>query len=207
MWITRKITLTTWPDLTEGVLLSRDTLNRYQQIQDILLAAEQKKAQILAAAQQEAQRIVADAQAEAERQSAAAAAENETQFWQRAETLFTDWHTTREQQDTEMLTHAQQLLCAAFVHIFDTCNESDKTTALLRQLLQASARGQSATLWCHPSQHDDVTTWLRAHPHFDWALQQDETQDEQHLMLQTAQGELSVNWLQLRHKFLHTFQT
>ncbi|QKJ86328.1 HrpE/YscL family type III secretion apparatus protein [Paramixta manurensis] len=206
MWITKQITLTTLPPLEEGVVLSRETLHEYQQAYDVLTAAQQRHAQIVADAERQAQQIIEAAHDEAARQIAAALAQSEAQFLQRVETLFEDWQSARKQQDESLISQAQYLVSAALTHLFDSSSDTQKVTALLRQLLQARARGQSATLWCHPSQYAAIEAWLQAHTHLDWAVQLDDALEIHSVMLQTANGELSVNWAQLQQRLLSTVQ-
>ncbi|ANI81300.1 type III secretion system stator protein SctL [Kosakonia oryzae] len=197
MWKIREIVLPPSLMAGEGAIVPREVLDEHRQAQALLRQAEQEAGQILAAAREEA-----------ERQVLAARAECEMQFLQNAETVLEEWRQARAQQEENLVSQAQQLVSAVFVHLFARTSDEQKISALLRQILQAQTaeKGSSATLWCHPSQFDAVGNWLQAHASLDWLLQTDDALETHQLRLQTTNGELSVNWEHLQQRLLNTLQ-
>lgn len=197
MWKVREIVLPPSLMAGEGAIVPREVLDEHRQAQALLRQAEQEAAQILAAAREEAERHVLAARAECERQ-----------FLQNAEVVLDEWRQARAQQEENLVSQAQQLVSAVFAQLFAWTSDEQKISALLRHILQVqtSEKGHSATLWCHPSQFDAVGNWLQAHASLDWQLQTDDALEIHQLRLETANGELSVNWEHLQQRLLNTLQ-
>lgn len=206
MWVTKQLHFTGQPSPEEGVLLRSDIVQALDQANDLLSRAQQQQAEMMTEAESQAQAIVAAAQAQAESHIATLLAEKEAEFLQRTEALFADWHAARLQQEENLVQQAQQLVSATLEHYFARSDEAQKITALLRQFMLASAREPEATLCCHPHHYDPVATWLQCHPHLAWSIKRDDALPLEHLILQTAHGELSVAWASLQQRLLNAIE-
>lgn len=203
MWLTRHLNFTTVPLLEEGVLLRASAIHPLQNFDIMIAMAEQQKADIIAEANRQVGEILDAAHTQANLLITTLVADREKKYIQRAEALFSDWQSAREQQELLLVQHAQQLVNKTLQHLFAQSDDPKKVTALLRQLLQANVREPDATLYCNPGQYDYVYSWMQDHAYLSWSLKTDDVLKMDNLLLQTANGELSISWSHLQESLLN----
>ncbi|MEE3650499.1 MULTISPECIES: type III secretion system stator protein SctL [unclassified Brenneria] len=118
----------------------------------------------------------------------------EAGFWLQANQLLQGMAQERDNLEQILVKQAGQLLREALSRLLDEVPESAQHTALLKQLLKQQQGEGKGTLYCHPGQLAEVDRWLKAHPHLEWRLASDETQDDDALKLITAHGVMSLSW-------------
>lgn len=175
----------------EGVVLRREEIARHQQAADIIAQAHQRADAILADARQQAGAELAESRSQLE-----------DQFWQQADSLFSDWQQQRDRDEVQMVGLAGNVLNEALQQVLDEVNDARRFDALLRQLLRHHPRQQQATLFCASSQETALAAWLADQPHLVWSLCADPALAGDSLRLTTARGELLIDWATLRRSLL-----
>lgn len=120
----RRITLLNGEDDLSPVI-DRAQLQLEQQGQHIIALARQQAEQILADAEEEAQSIRLRAQQQAE-----------LDFWQQADTLLAGWQQQRQDMEADVLPVVESVLAQALGQLLTDVPESQRLSALLRQLLR-----------------------------------------------------------------------
>ncbi|CAO95577.1 type III secretion system stator protein SctL [Erwinia tasmaniensis] len=174
-------------------VISQSQLFIQQQGQDILEQARQ---------QAQAMRDDAERQIAADRLIAQQRAGQA--FWQQADTLLHDWQQQYQQLEAQVLEVMDGVMTQALGQLLDEVPEPQRLAALLRQIMRASALDDRGSLYCHPSQQNEVADWLHLHAHLGWRLQPDGSLAVDGLKLVTANGELHLDWQQAVRQLLPT---
>lgn len=166
------------------------------------LCTQRQGQDILAQARQQAQAMREDAERQIAADRLIAQQRAGQEFWQQADTLLHDWQQQYQQLEARVLEVMDGVMTQALGQLLGEVPQPQRLAALLRQIMRASALDDRGSLYCHPSQQNEVADWLRLHAHLGWQLQPDESLAADSLKLVTANGELHLDWQQAVRQLL-----
>ena len=204
MWIRKKITLLSDPQLAQSTVLTREAIAEHQQALTVVQHAERQAQQRLEEAEREADRLIAEAQRRIEEELKTQAEQQQHDFYQQAQQLFEQWQEQEQQWQQAMIPRAEALLNQAMSQLLDQQPEAARLQAMLAQLLKAQERQTAAMLICAPANQAAVEAWLAGRPQLLWEISADAALASDQLILTTEKGELHLSWSHIRDTLLPT---
>lgn len=204
MWIRKKITLLSDPQLAESLVLTREAVAEHQQALTVMQLAERQAQQRLEQANREAEQLLAEAQLRIGEALKTQAEQQQHDFAQQAQQLFTQWQEQEQQWQQALIPRAEALLSQAMIELLDQQPEAARLQATLAQLLKAQGRQAAATLICAPAYLPVVEAWLAERPQLVWEISADAALAPDQLILTTGQGELHLSWSRICETLLPT---
>jgi len=172
-------------ELSEGALTLQQTLIRRQTLADCTTANE-----LLDKTRAQAERLLRDATA----QSAQLLESTRQAFLIQANAQLSALERDRQALYDNLENVAASIVQQAIRHVLEESIPEQRLCALLRELFNAHVPAVEATLLCNPSQYERVQGCLATYPPVPWNLQTDDTLETQALVLETADGNLRIDW-------------
>jgi len=202
MWNLREIELQFEPDLIEGTVLSSSWLREQSEAKSLLARTFAQCEEAKKQTHEEIELMKTQARLHHEERMKTLLADVEKAFLEKAESVFFEWSQEKSMDGADLVKRAQALCNALFIEMFNRIPDEEKVEAVLNQIIKASDKQVSATLFYHPQHEDQLQAWKETQPHLPWELFADDTQQIDTLLLKTEQGELSLSWPGFRDHIL-----
>ncbi|WP_051937046.1 type III secretion system stator protein SctL [Erwinia sp. 9145] len=194
MWIRKKITLLSDPQLSQSNVLTREAIAEHQQALTVVQRAEEQALERIEQAERQASVLLDEARQRVEQALEEQMIQQQQDFITQAQQLFDHWQEQEQQWQHALMPRAEALLTQAMSQLLDEQPDAARLQAMLSQLVKAQGRQGAATLICAPAQQSAIEEWLAAHPQLTWEVSTDAALDDDALILTTGRGELHLSW-------------